>query len=360
MIKGVLRWVYKNGFARLPAPGRKIFSAIDYRLASRPRIYHDPQVHPAARLATGTVTFSLDFELAWAWQFAKSAGEDPVAKGLRERAQVPRILSWFDEFSIPATWATVGHLFLERCSRENGRFAHAEMPRIPPFETEYWRFDKGDWYANDPCTDVSRDPAWYAPDLVESVLAAPAGHEIACHSFSHVGFGSYCPADVAAAEVEACREAMRSYGLSPTTWVFPANDVGNLETLVRGGIEIIRAFPRPSAKITLPVQRADRMWSVHVSSAIDRGKGWSLEERLTRLKRFVTAAGEARMNAHIWLHPSLHPDLMHFVLFPLLRFCAEERDRGNVEIVTMKELVRATSAAAMLKQSFHARERRFD
>ncbi|MCG8550846.1 MAG: polysaccharide deacetylase, partial [Desulfobacterales bacterium] len=118
---------------------------------------------------------SADFELAWAWQYAKGHS-DPLALAREmartERKNIPRIVKLCEEYDIPITWATVGHLFLDRCTRENGR-AHPEICRLRQFENAYWQFDGGDWFENDPCTDYRQDPEWYCPDLIAQIVSSP-------------------------------------------------------------------------------------------------------------------------------------------------------------------------------------------
>jgi hypothetical protein len=251
-----------------------------------------------------------------------------------------------DEYNIPATWATVGHLFLERCERGENGLAHPEMVRLPHFETEYWKFTSGDWYQHDPCTDCKRDPAWYAPDLIRLIIDAKAKHEIGCHSFSHGGFGPYCSHDVALGKIDACVEAMKPFGITPKTWVFPGNDVGNFAALAQRGFRNVRAFPEKLAEISLPFRRSDGMWAIFDSSPIDlQGDGWNLNERLLRLQKFVDKAIETKLAAHIWFHPSLLPDQMNGLLFPLLAYCNAQREKGLLDVFTMDQLVDETEAA---------------
>jgi len=340
-----LQSMYNILYPKLPDVGKRTASRIDYLFGGKPVVYHDPAVHPVDRLDRGVVTISLDFEMAWAWQYAKDQAENFIARGLREREQVPHIVSLFNEFQIPATWAIVGHLFLEKCSRGTNGSAHPEMPRVHRFETSHWIFPGGDWYQHDPCTDVRRDPAWYAPDLIGQILSCGVGHEIASHSFSHVGFGSYCSDEVARAEIAACLEAMAVFGVRPATWIFPGHEEGNFTALRGSGIRIVRMFPRAFVNITLPMRRDDGIWMVHASSGIDRGKGWNFDQRLTWLKKLVDTAAETRLAAHIWLHPSLHPDQIAGVLTPFIRYCAEKRERSLIDILTMEQLVMRTETA---------------
>jgi hypothetical protein len=48
---------------------------------------------------------------------------------------------------------------------------------------------------------------------------------------------------------------------------------------------------------------------------------------------------------HLWLHPSLPEQELRDLLRPFLVSCAKRRDRGDLEILTMAQLVEATSAA---------------
>lgn len=348
MNSGVRPWLRSLGrsaYGALPRNVRRVVARAEYAYAAVPRVYHSDSVHPRDRLHRGVLTLSIDFELAWAWPYARNSGEDPVQKGLRERAQVPRLLKLFEDLNVPVTWATVGHLFLEKCTRGAQGLAHGQMTRVRHFETPLWRFSSGDWFQHDPCSDVHSDPAWYGPDLVERILRSPVRHEVACHGFSHVGFGPYCPADVASDELRACVDAMALFGLRPDTFVFPGNDEGNFSSLVQHGVGAVRAFPRPPGVVALPFRRRDGLWAHHVTSALDRGREWSVSQRVARLRRFVTCAANERLAAHIWLHPSLPFTEIDEVLTPLLMHAAGLREAGSLDILTNAGLVAATRAA---------------
>jgi peptidoglycan/xylan/chitin deacetylase (PgdA/CDA1 family) len=335
----------KSVYSHLPRPAKRLGAFADYVLASRVRAYLDPSAHPAGGLKRGSVTLSLDFELAWGWQHSKATAMDFVAKGLHERQQVPKLVRLFEEYDTSTTWATVGHLFLERCARGPNGQAHDEIPSPTPLKAEDWIFASSDFFQFDPCTNVRQDPAWYAPDLIELILKSRTKHEIGCHGFSHGSLGPHCPPAVAAAEVQACVQAMAPFGLRPTTLVFPRHSAGNFDTLARNGVRIVRSFPLSWPNLSLPMPRADGMWGVHVSSALDRGEQWTPAQRLSRLCRLVDAAVQNRLNAHVWLHPSLSDMQMREALVPLVRYCAALRDRGKLDILTMEQLVTQTSAS---------------
>ena len=330
---------YKKIMKDMPPPLRRAVGLVDYVRTRKVKTYRDPVQHPRERLERGAVTFSLDFELAWAWQYALRGDIDFVSIGMREREQVPLILGLHDDYHIPSTWATVGHLFLHSCSRDASGQAHPEIPPVPPFRTENWAYDGGDWFRNDPCSDVRKGPAWYAPDLIEKILNAKVSHEIGCHGFSHIGLGPYCPDEVVRAEIRACAEAMKPYGLAPTTLVFPGNSEGHYDILAAEGVRAVRSFPDPSVRVSLPVRRADGLWAVHSSSGLERGVGWTIEERLSRLKQYIDVAVREKLAAHFWYHPSMNRLEIQQLLTPLLAYCATRREHGDLAILTMRDLV---------------------
>jgi len=343
-VKSFLRNIYSQIYERLPCPVSDFLSDQLYFLSNRPTAYHAPAFQPERGLERGSVTFSIDFELAWGRQYSRSVREDCVATALRERYHVPQILRCLNEHDVPATWATVGHLFLGKCQRDAAGFAHPEMPRVPHFEAR-WKFTSGDWYQHDPCTNVAKDPAWYAPDLIEAILRSSTEHELGCHGFSHLGFGSYSPSFVLEAELDECIRVMKRFGVRPVSLVFPGNEIGKLDLIAGRGFSCVRAFPVAGAEVSLPLYLKNGLWAVGTAMAVDRGEGFRYDRWLIRLKRCVDKAAETHLNAHLCFHPSLPRAQMEGLLFPLIRYCAEQRDLGRIDVLTMKGLVEETEKA---------------
>ena len=207
-------------------------SKINFELHRNPRLeLPDGRFQYVPEPYKAVFLLQADFELAWAWQFSKSS-EQPLQKALQhartERANIPHILQLCDRYAIPITWATVGHLFLEQCNRSND-VAHAELPRLPFFENQYWHYKEKDWFANDPCSHYQQAPEWYAPDLIRQILDSQAGHEMACHTFSHIDCSdAHCPSGVLRAEIQACQQAATAIGVQLRSFVHPAHTIGNI------------------------------------------------------------------------------------------------------------------------------------
>ena len=176
-----------------------------------------------------TFIISLDTELIWGYvaylpSKAVSLMENDDTK---VRGCIDTLLNLFEKHNIPATWAVVGHLFLDHCECEDGT-SHKDMPRF-----------KEDWYSTDPCTDIQRDPLYYGKDIVEKILSNQIEHEIGYHSFSHVVF-SECSREVAEAEIKEGIKLAKEFGITFKSFVFPENKVGHVDVLKENGFKIYR------------------------------------------------------------------------------------------------------------------------
>src|SRR5512138_852747 len=78
-------------------------------LRPTPKVIAGVEIAPFKDNAAAAVCISADFEMGWGW---RSRGrEGATIMGERERHHVPLILALLEEYSVPITWATVGHLF---------------------------------------------------------------------------------------------------------------------------------------------------------------------------------------------------------------------------------------------------------
>src|SRR5712692_5046392 len=98
----------QGNFAEGTSPSRKLLSGIE--------------VAPFKDNAAAAVSISADFEMGWGWRSLVPQAAELM--GEKERRNVPLILGLLEEYSIPITWATIGHLFLESCARSSAGLAH--------------------------------------------------------------------------------------------------------------------------------------------------------------------------------------------------------------------------------------------
>jgi peptidoglycan/xylan/chitin deacetylase (PgdA/CDA1 family) len=286
----------------------------------------------------GIVVFSADFEMAWAFRFSKTKQKEAVEKGLAERNNMPILLDLFDKYKIPVTWATVGHLFLEKCYRTGTGLPHPEMPRPPFFENRNWSFKSGDWYSNDPCTDTLSDPAWYASDLIDQILGSKADHEIGCHTFSHIDF-TYrnCPKLLADAELDACIKLAVDKSIRLKSIVFPGGTFGNFESLKERGIICYRKPMKHH--IEIPYIDSHGLVVIPSSLGLDKDPyGWSKVFHLMMICNYLEKAAKHRLVCHFWFHPSMDKWYLENVMPEVLRMVADYRNSNKIQIKTMGKL----------------------
>ena len=288
---------------------------------------------------------SLDTELIWGYVAYPSFEAVSLMKSdsKKVRGCIDTLLNLFEKYNIPATWAVVGHLFLDHCKCEDG-IPHKDMPRF-----------KEDWYSTDPCTDIQRDPLYYGKDIVEKILSNRIEHEIGYHSFSHVVF-SECSREVAEAEIKEGIKLAKGFGIALKSFVFPENKIGHVDVLKKYGFKIyrgenlthgninqnllIRKFNGGIDKMIAPPTEPkwmDGIWEIPSSMFFcDPQIKFSV---LPKAKIGLYRAIRYKKVFHIFLHPhnllmypSLKEDLDKF-----LWVVAKKRDEGKIEVMTMGE-----------------------
>lgn len=283
------------------------------------------------------IIIQADFEMAWAWRwsnrfFCNPNGAREMAK--RERRNIPKILDLCDEFNVPITWATVGHLFLETCNPIAGRI-HSEIPRLVPFENEFWKFPGGDWFAHDPGTDLKQDPEWYASDLVRDILGRKTSHEIGCHTFSHIDCrDDVCPPDLLRAELSACRQIAKKYGILLRSFVHPAHAVGNLGVLSEYGFTSFRTDNRNV--LGYPIAHGNGLWELEQTAEFAFRPGWSVDYHISRYRSILRRAIKTNTICVFWFHPSFSEVVVETIFPEIFRFI---RDHHEFRVCTTDEYI---------------------
>jgi peptidoglycan/xylan/chitin deacetylase (PgdA/CDA1 family) len=317
---------------------RNLKNRIKWRLrAVLPQPYvlrdHIPQEKKFPGSRKGGVIFTADFELAWAVRYSKR-NTDPLSYASRERANVPIILDVAERFTIPVTWATVGHLFLERCRQGD----HDWMARLP-YMDGHWRYTSGDWFDHDPYSSLSDAPEWYAPDLLKQIMASKIKHEIACHTFSHIDCSDKnCPPKVLDDELTACEMAAKDLGVSFKSMAFPGGTAGNFTVLRDHGIKIYR---RRIGKYDLayPYRDQEGLLVSPTGPSIGMARpGWSVEDEFYFLRKAIDKAIRHNTLAHMWFHPSAGSEAFTELLPMIMEYCNLKREAGELWIGTMNDL----------------------
>ena len=308
----------KGNFAQGGSPPKKVLSGIE--------------VAPFKDNADAASCISADFEMGWGWRSRERDAADSM--GEKERRNVPLILGLLDEYSIPITWATVGHLFLESCTRSSAGLAHPSMPRPLPDGT--W---SGDWYAHDPCSNVRKAPFWYAPDLIQQIMECRIPHEVATHSFSHVNCTApYSTPEVVRRELDSCIDVMKPFGLRPRSLVFPRNraEYSHLPLLASAGIVVVRHRERQNGiRLSYPERTPEGVYKIYESMNLRIARHY---DYLQKVKIFIQKAMDRHAVYSLWFHPSDPTEWFDPQLRAILQYIDCERRRGRLWVATMQDL----------------------
>jgi peptidoglycan/xylan/chitin deacetylase (PgdA/CDA1 family) len=288
---------------------------------------------------SAVVLISSDFELAWAWRYSKSFNDSyqaAIEMAQKERANVPRILTLCEQYNIPITWATVGHLFLESCEKRNG-ICHPEMYRLDHFENQYWKFAGKDWFEHDPGTDLQRNPEWYCPDLIKLIQESKVEHEIACHTFSHIDCrDGVCSPQLMRAELKKCKKLAKDFGVDLTSFVHPGHTIGNLDVLKEEGFTNFRTDYRNV--LGYPIKHSNGLWELQQTAEFNLRLGWSPEYHVKRYKMLVERSIKSNTVCVLWFHPSFDEVFLNQIWPDFFTYLDSVRDK--VWITTHEEYVK--------------------
>lgn len=280
---------------------------------------------------------SADFEMAWASRYSKNS-KKPLEKSIKDgeltRRNMPIILDICDKYNIPVTWATVGHLFLQKCQIDNG-VKHNDLPRLPHFENDFWKFDQGDWFDYDPCTDVQTSPAWYAPDLIKDIISRKTRHEIGCHTFSHIDCrDSVCSDDTFDAEIQKCITLAGESGIELKSFVHPGHTIGHWDNLKNAGFTNFRTEVDDSLRN--PERHASGLWNFKNTAQIDEEAGWSAEDSAAKFCKIIDKAINSKTVCNLWFHPQIKSaEFVKHVFGRLMKHLHERSE--EIRVLTMGE-----------------------
>jgi hypothetical protein len=313
------------------------------RTAIKPerRVFDGIEIAPFKNDAKAAACIAADFELSWAFRHRRQA--EAEERGRRERKNIPFILKLLENYACPITWATVGHLFLESCARGAGGLAHPDMPR--PSHNPLW---SGDWYMHDPCTHYRKDPCWYAPDLVQSILESSVKHEVGTHSFSHANFTPACADPVLIRrEVEESGRVMERFGISPRSLVYPYNNRVHAFLGLLSELSIIAVRQRDQhVRLSYPERTPCGVYKLYESLMLRRARHY---DYLDKVKIFLSTAAKRHAVFHLWFHPSEPLEIFARELRRILEYIDNQRQAGLVWIATMAEIAAYCEAREMLQ-----------
>jgi hypothetical protein len=307
---------------------------------------------------------SIDVEMAWGFMHYRDRPNPYVYRD--ERGFITDLLGLFEKHGIKATWAAVGHLFLDRCGVRGGT-KHPELVR-----PGYSWLNGHDWLEPAPCSDATdvadqtkAHPAWYGRDIIELIKSCKAPQEIGSHTFSHVLCANpELSVEAMDSDLNACRQV--SDGVVPPmkSFVFPRDEFGHLTVVAQHQFTSFRGRPSPSntnsrnstLKLfrTLRLSRRDPVcprwekegiWNFPATYFFDTGSGRigklpvAIGARAVSMR--VHEAVQSKSLFHLWFHPhnlTEKPKKSLRIMDRLLTNVNRLRDKGRIENLTMGEL----------------------
>lgn len=285
---------------------------------------------------SGLFILSLDTEIAWGTYGAAAIARQQHAFD-NYRSLVRRLVDVLDQYAIPATWAVVGHLFL------NPGNADAVAVRAP---------EHPDWY--------------HAPDAIEMIRSARTRHDIGAHTFTHV-FADEVTPDVWDNEIRTCARLHQEHNLPLCSLVYPRNHIAYTETLPDYGIVAYRGaeqkwYRQPSGiagrvlsyldyLLTLPpvtydpatLRVGENLVNLPASQFLmnyDGMRGWiPTASRVRQARLGIERAVQRGHLYHLWFHPFNlgSSEKMYDALEQILREAAKRRDAGELRMMTMAQ-----------------------
>lgn len=308
----------------------------------------------------GYFVFSLDTELGWGYfDLDETRARIFSRDGARERDAIRRVLQLCDDYGIKGTWALVGHLFYERCER-------CEICPVQNWQGKYRSFDE---------IYDAQHPFWYAPEVVDLLVAHAADHEIAFHGYTHEIFDErQMSEEQAQIEIDEWLRVAARKGILPQTVVFPRGRVGFLNLFKQAGFTCYRGDPRlpkfmtaryisvlpkyldtllglsPAPVYDLRDLAPGRSGMVHIAPSFHmfgfsrRFEQFLDRRRLDRLRfrkvvRGVRKAARESKVLHLWAHPwEFRTEKDFNKLAFVFDHVAEAIDKGRLRSVGMAEL----------------------
>jgi peptidoglycan/xylan/chitin deacetylase (PgdA/CDA1 family) len=310
-------------------------------------------------LKRGAFILSLDTELAWGSAHGGKLKEREVFFQ-QTRPCIKRLIQLLEKYQIHATWAMVGHLFLDRCQPVNG-IKHPEI--IRPNYTWY----QDDWLSPDPCSDIDAAPIWYGRDIIQQVLDCNVSQEIGCHTFSHVQAGEPgCTRECFSSELRACRVEADKLSVNLQSFVYPRNSVGYLDELAKAGFTAYRGpvaswfehlpgiFSRaghlldtflPIAPPVVSPLRENGIWNLPASYFYPPADRWwkllPVSLQVGKARQGLRQAAKQRQIFHLWFHPfnlASNPDKLLGGLERIFSEVSRYREDGLLDNPTMGEM----------------------
>ncbi len=313
-------------------------------------------------LEKGVFTLSLDFELIWGTVDLGLEDFKQICE-IERQTVIDRLLKLFEKYQFSATWAILGHLFLDKCNPTNG-IKHPEIIR-PKFA-----WTKEDWFAHDPGGEENDKSIHLGKSLVEKIRNCTIPQEIGSHSFSHIIFGDAgCSRETATSEIAESVKLAKAQGIKLKSFVFPRNEIGHLDILkkfgfdsyrgvepnwyenrsvpegIRRGLRLFDVVRMATPPTVLPELTKEGLWNIAGSAMYFPMHGFRrhipISFRVKRAIKGLESAVKKKRIFHLWFHPTNMVDELETMfegLEEILAHASNLQKNGDLELLTMEQI----------------------
>ena len=258
---------------------------------------------------------SIDTELKWGFRFHP---EKQLARMLQNHehsaiAAIHSLLELFEIYEVPATWAIVGKLFVER------------------------------------------------PEIINEIRGTTIKHEVGYHSWSHIRFAE-SSRTAAKMELDEGLKIEEEFGIDFKSFVFPENKIGHVDLLREYGFLIYRGPNSAGRSVnkSLPIRAKNfALFKIIAPPVEPRWKEtiWEIPSSMMfydlpyfqtltfRAKQGIKKAIEAASTFHLFIHPEdalLDPKLLDR-LEKVLQFVKTKAEKKELHPITMDDFVEVVS-----------------
>jgi len=303
------------------------------------------------RTMSGTFMLSFDCEGKWGIVDCLSRRHYELYTSANLEATYQRLTRLLQAYGIQATFAftTAFSLTAERFNRL--------MPG-PEDLGAAWQAWTGRALA---AQEEDGGEGWFAPACFDAVREQDC-HEIASHGFSHIPWqATYATRAVLDAELALCRQVPAFSADAVKTFVFPRNQVAHTDLLAARGFTGYRDARACASRVGNfasefnLLSRSERFES-DLRNPTPVPAGYFLNWRhglrrcvpaaltVRRWKHLLRHAADTGGVVHAWTHPENFVDghAMFPMLEKILRFVADERESGRLQVVTSTQFIART------------------
>jgi peptidoglycan/xylan/chitin deacetylase (PgdA/CDA1 family) len=181
--------------------------------------------------------------------------------------------------------------------------------------------------------------------VLDILISSRVKHDIGSHGYYHRKFTQLANKE-AEDELRMISAGMKEYGLTPRTFIFPANCVAHLDLLEKYNYKCYRGYG-DFARDCMLIERCGKLYNVHPSIFIDR------HTNLPLLKKILDISIEKRLPFHVWFHSwnfgeekkSASKSIKNLFV-PFLHYAKEKQENGILTFDTM------LSATQKVEKSF--------